>query len=196
VIRERAILTLLLAAPVGVAGGVQACGPSVQAVYEGNVRFEHCYRLDLDPNIAATHRHACWQSYVEGYRYGQTKDRIDYANRRARALSAGDTSRPSLRLDGVDAAAPTSPTEAPMPTNVHAPPPPMAKTTATADAGRPDASGAPEAAAPQAKCSAACWDSWSRCGGLSCDSDAGGKVGQACESCDRDYRRCMQRCFR
>lgn len=28
--------------------GASSCGPSVQSIYEGNVRFEHCYRLDLD----------------------------------------------------------------------------------------------------------------------------------------------------
>jgi hypothetical protein len=195
--RKRAILAVLLAGPAGVMGGVQACGPSVQSVYEGNVRFEHCYRLDLDRNIAASHRQACWQSYVQSYKYGQTKDRIDYAGRRARALAAGDTSRPVLKLENPDGGEPISPSEAPLPTSIHAPPPPMAPKPAvkSADAGA-DGGGAPDASAPQARCSASCWEAWSRCGGPSCDADAGGKVGQACQSCDRDYRRCMQRCFR
>jgi hypothetical protein len=192
------ILAVLLAAPVAVLGGVQACGPSVQSVYEGNVRFEHCYRLDLDPNIAASHREACWESYVQRYHHGQTKDRLEYGRRRARALAAGDTSRPALRLEQPDGSEPTSPHEAPMPTSLHAPPPPTARPAApSVDAGATDARAPVDAGVPpEARCSAGCWTAWSSCGGPSCDSDAGGKVALACQSCDRDYRRCMQRCFR
>ncbi len=194
--QKRAILAALVSAPIGVVWA-QGCGPSVQSVYEGNVRFEHCYRLDIDPNIAASHRQACWLSYVERYHYGQTKDRIEYARRRTRALAAGDTSRPVLKLETADdAAAPVSPTEAPMPTSVHAPPPPTAKPPAP-DGGPSDAgNGADSAPPPEAKCSAECWSDWRSCGGVTCAPDAGGKVGQACQRCDRDYRRCMQRCFR
>jgi hypothetical protein len=186
-------LALLVGAPAVVLGWVQGCGPSVQSVYEGNVRFEHCYRLDLDPNIAASHREACWRSYTSRYHYGQTKDRVEYAKRRIRALASGDASRPVLRLTLGDAAAP-APSEAPLPTSIHAPPPPIAKKPdAAADAGGSDAkAGVP----PEAACSAECWDAWQGCGGPSCKADAGGKVGSACQACDRDYRGCMQRCFR
>lgn len=196
---RRALTAVLLTLPAGAAcwWGV-GCGPSVQSVYEGNVRFEHCYRLDLDPNIAAGHRETCWRTYVRRYHAGQTKDRLDYARRRARALASGDTSRPTFDLDGGDGAAPVSPPEAPIPTSIHKPPPPTAKPP-------PPGAGAPDAAAastdamappPESECAADCLASWRRCGGPSCDGDAGGKVGDACKACSRDYRRCMQRCFR
>ena len=34
---------------VAVLGSALACGPSFQAIYEGNSRFEHCYALDESP---------------------------------------------------------------------------------------------------------------------------------------------------
>ena len=40
--------TALLAALLFGLGLGAACGPSVQSIHEGNVRFEHCYRLDLE----------------------------------------------------------------------------------------------------------------------------------------------------
>jgi hypothetical protein len=192
----KATLISIVIAPIAVGAWIQGCGPSVQSVYEGNVRFEHCYRLDLDANIAAGHREACWRSYTERYHYGQTKDRIEYARRRIRALASGDTSRPQLDLEHTDAAAQqVSPAEAPLPTSVHAPPPPTARVAskdAGPDSGRGDGGGGPP---PEAACSAACWNAWKACGGTTCRTDAGGKVGEACAACDRDYRRCMQRCF-
>src|SRR5664279_5049259 len=66
------------------AGG--ACGPSVQSINEGNVRFEHCYRLDLEVDAAPTHREACWKEWLGLYTYGQPRDRIEYARKRARAF--------------------------------------------------------------------------------------------------------------
>src|SRR5882724_8076406 len=78
------------------AGG--ACGPSVQSIYEGNVRFEHCYRLDLEVDAAPTHREACWKEWLGMYTYGQPRDRIEYARRRARASSTGDLDCPKLSV--------------------------------------------------------------------------------------------------
>src|SRR5687768_4415792 len=49
---------VLAVVPLGLA---LACGPSVQSIHEGSVRFEHCYRLDLDLDIAPGHREACWK---------------------------------------------------------------------------------------------------------------------------------------
>ena len=68
----------------------------MQSIYEGDVRFEHCYRLDLDLNIAPTHREACWKQWLTSYTYGQARDRIEYARRRVRAFASGDVTRPSL----------------------------------------------------------------------------------------------------
>ena len=42
----------LLCGPRGRSRGGPACGPSFQAVYECDVRFEHCYALDQGPRAA------------------------------------------------------------------------------------------------------------------------------------------------
>lgn len=175
-----------------------ACGPSVQSIYEGNVRFEHCYRLDLEVDAAPTHREACWKEWLSMYTYGQPRDRIDYARRRARAFSSGDPNCPKLEI------ASSKQSESrqfylvvPAPTSVHAPPPPIA-TRWYGDAGAPppapSAPSAPAVApAPKDDCGSACRSSYSECV-RPCDPDAG-KVDPACKSCDADYKACMKRCF-
>ena len=75
-----------------------SCGPSVQSIYEGDVRFEHCYRLDLELDVAMSHRQACWTTWLDRYTYGQSRDRLEYARRRVRAFASGDADRPALRL--------------------------------------------------------------------------------------------------
>lgn len=104
-----------------------ACGPSIQPIHEGGVRFEHCYRLDLDPKIAPGHRHACWKQWLEVYSYGQSRDRIEYSQRRLRDLETGDANPPRLNLDQQQARETRQFYMAtPAPTSVHAPPPPVA----------------------------------------------------------------------
>lgn len=177
---------------------VAACGPSVSAIYEANIRFEHCYRLDLDPNVAPGHRITCWKEWSQRYTYGQTRDRLEYARRRIATLASGDSSRPELDLSVLDGG--TGATEAPLPTNVHAPPPPLVSTaTAGKDAGAPDGPVAnkPDASPaepPGADCAADCRSSWRECR-EACNPDAGTKRG-SCKTCDADYGRCVQRCYR
>src|SRR4051812_49296253 len=104
-----------------------ACGPSVQSIYEGNVRFEHCYRLDLEVDTAPTHRHACWSEFLNLYTYGQPRDRIEYARRREHSFATGDLSRPTLEIgDEKKAEARQFYLVVPSPTSVHAPPAPIA----------------------------------------------------------------------
>ncbi len=171
-----------------------ACGPSVQSIYEGNVRFEHCYRLDLLVDTAPTHREACWKEWLGMYTYGQPRDRIEYARRRAHAFANGDVDRPTL--DTAD----THKTEArqfylvlPAPTSVHAPPPPVA-TRWYADAGNaPTAPTAPPASAPEDECGNACRETFLGCS-EPCAGDAG-KPSGACKACDPSYKSCMKHCF-
>ena len=92
----RRALVLIATGPALVVGYGSGCGPSVQSIHEGTVRFEHCYRLDLDPAIAPTHRLACWRDWSQVHAYGQTRDRIEYARRRIRVLAAGE--RETLQL--------------------------------------------------------------------------------------------------
>ncbi len=177
---------------------VAACGPSVSAIYEGNIRFEHCYRLDLDEKVAPGHRITCWKEWSQRYTYGQTRDRLEYARRRIATLATGDSSRPELDLSVHDGG--TGATEAPVPTSLHAPPPPLVSTaTAGKDAGAPDGAVAnkPDASPaepPGADCAADCRSSWRECR-EACNPDAGTKRG-SCKTCDADYGRCVQRCYR
>jgi hypothetical protein len=168
----------------------------VGAVYEANIRFEHCYRLDLDPRVAPGHRSACWKEWSQRYTYGQTRDRLDYARRRIQALASGDVSRPVLDPRQTDAGA--SAAESPAPTSVHAPPPPKAAQPAAVDAGAPDATASQTDAGPLppgADCVADCRASWRACGDV-CNPDAGRKKRGSCGACDVDYGRCVQRCFK
>ncbi|MCS6900995.1 MAG: hypothetical protein RMJ98_14530 [Myxococcales bacterium] len=81
----RFILSLLVAL------GATACGASYQRIYEGDVRFEHCYRLDADPTISPQTRLTCWSEWTLLHTAGQNYDRIAYARRREAALRNGDT---------------------------------------------------------------------------------------------------------
>lgn len=67
------------------------CGPSFEAIQEGDLRFAHCDRLDLDANIAPSHRLHCWREWRRVYTYGQTRDRVEYAQRRIAEVVSGDT---------------------------------------------------------------------------------------------------------
>lgn len=173
---------------------VVSCGPSVQSIYEGNVRFEHCYRLDLELDVAPTHRQACWATWLDRYTYGQSRDRLEYARRRLRAFSSGDSARPELRV-GSSGGADSRQfyLVVPAPTSVHAPPPPIATRVNAAPEPPPAeaASSRPERPAPGEDCGAACRSAFSSCN-QACDPAA---KTAACMSCDPDYKKCMQRCF-
>jgi hypothetical protein len=185
--------------------GFVACGPSVQSIHEGSVRFEHCYRLDLDLEIAPGHREACWKEWLSSYTYGQSADRIDYARRRVRAISSGDTSRPELDIAGE-----RRPEErqfylvVPGPTSMHAPPAPIATRVLGLDGGVPPMSPTasppasleptppPAPSAPEDECAKACRSAHQSCA-AACGADAGSAT---CKSCEPDYKACMRRCFR
>lgn len=186
---SRKLVFALVAAGLGAAPAT-ACGPSAQSIYEGNVRFEHCYRLDLDLNIAPTHRNACWKQWLSSYTYAQPRDRIEYARRRLRAFASGDLARPTLDLN-VESRAEQRQfyLVVPGPTSVHAPPPPVA-TQIYADAGPPPT---PERVPPGAGCAGACESSFRSCE-AACGPD-GGASEPACRSCEPDYKACMKRCY-
>jgi hypothetical protein len=174
----------------------QGCGPSAQAIYEGNVRFEHCYRLDLDKQIAPSHRSICWREWMSTYSYGQTSDRVEHARQRIKAIEAGETSPPDLDLDGGEAGVTAAPAEAPMPTNANAPPPATAPASTAHDAGASltDASVSPLVERPRAECQHRCDVRFDECVPV-CRTNAGPKT-SACTACEREYLNCMRRCFR
>jgi hypothetical protein len=189
-----------------------ACGPSFQAIYEGNARFEHCYALEENPQMAMWDKAACWRDWSEHYTYGQTRDRIQYATARYVALSQA----PSLPTDeALMMAAPgetprVSAITAPAPTNAFAPPP---KVLAPADGvgarpmsdlgalpiAPPDPAASSGPALPSASCADACGGTYHGCHG-GCEDAAGttsdAKKARSCHACEKAYRTCMRACFK
>jgi len=201
--RTARLSSLLLGLALGAAF---ACGPSLTSVHEGTVRFEHCNRLDLDERVAKSECGRCWQTWLKSHSYGQPRDRIDYARRRARALANGNDSRPTLKFGE------RSPEErqfylvVPGPTSVHAPPPPIA-TVWKADAGRLAKTDGD--LPPAESCADACRSTWQGCSGKCGNGGAakgvngngarksatGSQNADACTKCGSDYSACMKRCF-
>jgi hypothetical protein len=171
-----------------------ACGPGLEALHEGNIRFEHCYRLDTDSRIAPTHREYCWRDWTETYAYGQPLDRVEYARRRIVSLESGDDelitivhrhAQERVFAEVGAGTAPDAPMAAPAPTSAHEPPP---KTVPVPKPATPDP--APAASdLPGAACGSECDNSLTECEKV-CD----GKQAD-CNTCREDYRHCMRRCF-
>jgi hypothetical protein len=167
-----------------IALGAVACGPSYQAVYECDVRFEHCYALD-EGKVSMDAKKACWREWLKGYTYGQSGDRIEYAAARFSELSL-DPTLPTVEARDTR---PGRRAVAPVPTNAFAPPPKISE-HALAD------SAAPQAPievvqvvlhAPGSECATACADRWKTCH-ESCKDGV-------CEVCDKTYRSCVPACF-
>jgi hypothetical protein len=176
-----------LGAGLGLIALSSACGASINAVYEGDVRFEHCMALDSEKEVKPTIRRACWDEWTKFYTFGQTRDRVEYANLRMKQLgSASD-------FDEADFV-PTEPrvnAAVPEPTSALAPPPMMLVT----DAGPADAAGdgadaadAQETSLPGSSCSQACEAPFLECR-ASCKTPT-------CEAgCTTKYKKCMRKCF-
>jgi hypothetical protein len=165
---------------------VAACGPSFQAVYECDVRFEHCYALDQGTSSADAKKQ-CWRDWLHGYTYGQSGDRIQYAAARFSELSLD----PTLPKVESRETRPTRRSAAPVPTNAFAPPPNVAEHVqpeAVAPPRPPDSVREVVARAPGSECADDCIRIWKACH----DSCTNG----ACDVCDRSYRTCAPACFR
>ena len=193
------------------------CGPSFQAIYEGDARFEHCYAMDDNPSTPLQTKSDCWSDWTKHYTYGQTRDRVEYAAMRFRALARVPNAPTDEAMMGAapGEGATKSSLSAPAPTSAFAPPP---KTEEVADAGSaalaaslPGAgaqppsgdAGAHKASVPEpphATCLEGCGDTWQTCK-AACAS-AAGPLGDtprppgACPACDRTYGRCAKGCFR
>jgi hypothetical protein len=202
----------LACASAFVAVGSLACGPSFQVVYEGDARFEHCYALDETATVSMQEKTDCWTQWSRRYTYGQTRNRVDYAATRAKALREV----PSLPTDeAVMSAAPgggaTRPLgqDEPVTTNAFATPP---KTMSDGDAGletspengsvntmvsttvRPAVAVVPAVAAPvppAAACAGSCLNTFTSCQGAS----TGTSLPPARRTCDASYTGCMKKCF-
>jgi hypothetical protein len=184
----RALLVLAPAALVAL-----ACGPSFQAVYEGDVQFEHCYALDEAASATLKEKATCWRDWTKNYTYGQTRDRVEYAASRHYALAVA----PSLPTDDLlQQAAPGGGFRkrliaAPAPTTMFAPPPNTMPDLVDAGSG----SGGNEG--PQTKTTGL------RPPGSACSDDCDGEwrscheacAGKACAPCDASHSACMLSCY-
>lgn len=169
----------------GAAALALSCGASIQAVYEGDVRFEHCMALDSRADVKPTLRRACWEEWEKFYTFGQTRDRVDYAELRRQQLSIvsdfdeGDWANTKAKSAAV-----------PDPTSALAPPPMMLASDAgaapqTVDAGS-DA-GDSAKGATSSDCADSCEESRKLCA-EPCKTPV-------CEKqCVSGYKRCMKRC--
>jgi hypothetical protein len=196
-----------------------ACGPSFHAIHEGNARFEHCYAKEENPQSAMREKADCWRDWSEHYTYGQTRDRIQYATARYVALTAA----PNVPTDeALMMAAPgetgrVTTITAPAPTNAFAPPPKvldpvdaMAPTPRPSEMnpilGHPMDAGAAVSPAvpslPASSCSDGCASGYRDCSGGECaglSADAGTRDrerAKTCLTCEKNYKACMQKCFK
>jgi hypothetical protein len=200
---------------VPIAGFIFGCGPNVQMIYEGNVRFEHCYRLDLDPTIAASHRRACWQDWLARHTYAQSGDRLSHARQRLNELDKGDQSTLSLAIDAGPQGQPAA-EGVPMPSSIHAAPPPKAIEALPTPSQAPSPATKVIAAPPEAECSDGCRTHWNECASGCENQDkptpsesASSKppmgvsvpasqknIKDACNNCRKTFKACMHKCFK
>lgn len=158
------------------------CGPSFEAIQEGDLRFAHCDRLDLDPTIAPSHRLHCWREWRRVYTYGQTRDRVDYAQRRIAEVVSGDTEPPFELPTGSsrrpDANHPAAPNPA------HSSPPAVVPLAGTESAITRDA---PEGAFGPG-CRSRCEAGHAECS-PGCETQPRG-----CKDCEAQYQTCLLNC--
>jgi hypothetical protein len=207
--RSKVVRVARVTSALALLGG---CSPTFQSLYESDVHFEHCYRVDEERHVAIKEKLQCWRDWSQRYSYGQSRDRIGYARGRqetlSQALAAGEKAAPQGIAEGPKGLLP-------QPTSPYAPPPQlMTPASAKADTGTIVAplraaaatdAGATEGAiastnaalrtdtvavvdAPGASCAGACGKTWSsckqQCKGGTCRAD-----------CDDRYRGCMRACF-
>jgi hypothetical protein len=175
------------AAPLGRAVGLLGlpaalgCGASIQAVYESDVRFEHCMALDSQPDLQPEIKRACWTEWIASYTYGQTRDRVIHAQQRLTALGGGEEADAPISVTSL-----IEPLSAPEPQDLHAGPP--ITSPAAPDAGAAaTASGSSAAVAVRTHCLERCIGVRDECRGQ-CRS-------AACEKgCTAGFGSCVNEC--
>jgi len=192
------------------AGLALGCGPSFQAIYEGDARFEHCYALEETAAASMQQKAECWREWTQRHTYGQTRDRVEYAASRYRALTkAPDMPTDEAMMEAAPGVVDTSgQLAAPAPTSAFAPPPVMTTgDTSSRDAGTSAMATVPAIVAPPASASVAPAPSSSsapaprkpkaaKCvsdcdtGFDACASQNDGDV----KKCDAGYSRCIEAC--
>jgi hypothetical protein len=201
-----ALVAALASAGVGAAWLAlgAGCGASYQALYEGEVRFEHCYKLDEQTSLPLMQRRECWREWTQFYTYGQTRDRIEYALTRLRELTARIENPDGGGLVGASTS--PRPPSLPAPTNLFESPPPvhviLPQDAAAIDA-QPEAASSgpgglldsidlldPSNNPPGQACMLSCAKQWRRCADV-CAKDKGRCKAQ----CDLRFRICIPKCL-
>ncbi|MBI2390226.1 MAG: hypothetical protein HYV09_11610 [Deltaproteobacteria bacterium] len=151
-----------------------ACGPSMRHLVEGDMRFEHCYRIDDDPTTPLQNKRSCWATWTAQYTKGQDRSRVSYAKQRVRVL------------DGALAGAPApAPVAVPPPSSPYAPPPAVAPKS-----GEMSGDVAAATAGPTThSCTEACTKTW-----RTCASPCGTTIGCVTD-CDERFRTCVKTCL-
>lgn len=192
-----------------------ACGPSFQAIYEGDARFERCYALEENPLTSMSKKADCWRDWSEHYTYGQTRDRVQYAIARYVALSAASEAPTdeAMMLAAPGVTPRLTNIAAPAPTSAFAPPPKVLSDAPDADVERPNerasdrvkvVTGSPhgpdassEPVPPSQACADGCLTDYRACRAQCVGPKADARVlgGVPCRACDGTYRGCMHTCF-
>ena len=168
-----------------------ACGASYQSVYEGDVRFEHCYRLDAEASVSHDAKLACWQDWTKEYTRAQTRDRVEYALSRERALLAGDQRvvGPSILADEGSpvrpvAAVVSGPSIAcPLPSSAFEAPPPTLPEVAPAPSVAVSAAATADNLSPSQACVKDCGNSFTTCATKCKKQSCVSKCGDLAKSC-------------
>ncbi len=102
---------------------VAGCGPSFQAIYNGEARFERCYAMEERVEVSLQAKRECWKEWMDRYTFAQTRDRVEYASSRYKALSQlpGMPTDEAL-MEGAPGGGERTQTALPAPTNAFAPP--------------------------------------------------------------------------
>ena len=113
-----------------------------------------------------------WTTWLTDYTYGQPRDRIDYARRRALALSNGEAERPALRFDEAPAEARQFYMVVPGPTSVRTPPPPIATVWKETEGDAGALAKAGSEGPPAEGCADGCREAWQKCS-VGCSNGSG-----------------------
>ena len=156
----------------GVAAAVTACGASVSAVYEGDVRFERCMSLDWQQSVDPGLRRSCWEEWMKYFTLGQTRDRTDYARLQIQKLGSTNVEQKPIHA-------------VPETTSVFVSPPQTLAEDAGTQGGGPLAPDGGPPAKPECEttCDARAGECQQLCKGAVCE-----------KACAAKHARCLQKC--
>jgi hypothetical protein len=194
----RKLLAFVAAVALALVAAID-CGPSFQAVYEGDVQFEHCYAVDESAHASLREKAECWRDWTKNYTYGQTRDRVEYAASRRDALFAvAQNPTDEMLMEGAPGGGFRKKViSAPSPTSVFAPPPntmPEIEDAGAHDAELPRNVTQTGPRPPSWSCTDSCGQGWRSCQ-EGCDDAGAATSAGTCAACKDAYARCMTACF-